>query len=90
MLERKVKVANHLGLHARAAAQLVKLAAGFKSTLIILREDGKAEANAKSMLSLLGLGASMNTILLLRADGPDEEAAVASIQELFETGFGEL
>lgn len=89
MLEARVRVINHLGLHARAAGQLVKLAGRFKSTVVVLREDGKAEANARSMLSLLGLGASMNTVLILQAEGPDREDAVAAIIKLFESGFGE-
>ena len=89
MLEESVRVINHLGLHARAAGQLVKVASQFKSRLTIKRADGKAEADARSMLSLLTLGASIETILIIRADGSDEAAAIAAVKDLFASGFGE-
>ncbi|MEO7673551.1 MAG: HPr family phosphocarrier protein [Pyrinomonadaceae bacterium] len=90
MLEGTIKVINPLGLHARAAAQLVKLSARFKCQITIERLDGSAFANAKSMLSVLTLAASMNTILKLNADGEDEAAAFEAVSNLFSNGFGEL
>lgn len=90
MLEGTVKVINPLGLHARAAAQLVRLAGGFKSRITLNRLDNSAFANAKSMLSVLTLAASLNTILELNVEGEDETAAFGAISGLFESGFGEL
>jgi phosphocarrier protein HPr len=90
MLEGTVKVINPLGLHARAAAQLVRLAGGFKSRITIKRPDNSAFANAKSMLSVLTLAASMNTVLEIEVTGADENAAFEALVGLFENGFGEL
>lgn len=90
MLEGTVKVINPLGLHARAAAQLVRLAGKFKCLITIERLDGSAFANAKSMLSVLTLAASMNTVLKLTADGEDESDAFEAVCDLFSNGFGEL
>lgn len=90
MLEGPVKVINPLGLHARAAAQLVRLAGGFKSGITISRSDSSVIVNAKSMLSVLTLAASVNTILQLNVNGEDETQAFKTICELFANGFGEL
>ena len=89
MYEAEVRVSNYLGLHARAAGQLVRLAAGFSSRVRIKRKDGTAEADARSMLSLLALGAARNTKLVINAEGPDAEDAISEIVKLFESGFGE-
>ena len=90
MLEESVTVVNHLGLHARAAGQLVKLAGQFESRLIVKRPDGNAEAEACSVLDILTLGASIGTVLIIPADGGDEAAAIAAVKQLFESGFGEI
>jgi phosphotransferase system HPr (HPr) family protein len=90
MLEGTVKVVNPLGLHARAAAQLVRLAGRFKSRISLKRPDNSAFADAKSMLSVLTLAAAVNTTLLLSVTGEDETTAFAAVTELFESGFGEI
>ncbi len=90
MVSRSVPIVNALGLHARAAAQLVRLAAGFACTITIVREDLGIEANAKSILSVLHLAAPLGTEITLIADGADEEEAVSAIEALFRKGFGEL
>ncbi len=90
MLESSVSVVNPLGLHARAAAQLVRLACGFKSRITLSKTDGRATANAKSILSLLTLAASLGTELVLHVDGDDEHDAAAAIAGLFADGFGEI
>ena len=90
MLEGKVKVVNPLGLHARAAAQLVRLAARFRSTITLKREDSGAFANAKSILSVLALAAPIGTTLLIEVDGEDEQEARDAIVSIFAAGFGEL
>lgn len=89
MLEGSVTVVNPLGLHARAAAQLVRLAGKYRSRLLLRRVDSGAFANAKSILSVLALAAPVGTILRLEADGGDEREAFDAILELFAAGFGE-
>ena len=89
MLESTVRVINPLGLHARAAGQLVKLAKCFKSRVILRKPDGSAEADARSMLSVLTLAASINSQLIVETDGEDEAKAMEAIMALFESGFGE-
>lgn len=90
MLEGKVKIINPLGLHARAAAQLVRLAGSFQSNIKLFRTDNEVMADAKSILSVLTLAASKGTELKLNVDGEDEEKAFQSISEIFADGFGEL
>jgi phosphocarrier protein HPr len=90
MLEGEVRVINPLGLHARAVAQLVKLSGRFRSRLAVIRSDNSAEADAKSMLDVLTLGATVNSVLILRAEGEDEAEAYESVRQLFARGFGEI
>jgi len=90
MLEGSVKVVNPLGLHARAAAQLVRVAGQFRSRITIRRQDSAASANAKSILSLLALAAPIGTLLSIEADGADENEAFAAVMALFADGFGEI
>ena len=90
MLESEIKIINPLGLHARAAAQLVNLAGKFSSKIIIRRTDNNLFADAKSILSVLTLAASKGTILNLEVDGEDETTAFEEIKMLFANGFGEL
>jgi phosphotransferase system HPr (HPr) family protein len=90
MLDGTVKVVNPLGLHARAAAQLVRLAARFRSTITLKREDSGAFANAKSILSVLALAAPIGTTLLIEVEGDDEQEAREAIVNIFAAGFGEI
>lgn len=85
-----IKIVNQLGLHARAAAQLVRLAGGFKSRIKLKRLDNEVEADAKSILSVLTLAASKGTELKLSVEGGDEKEAFAAITGIFEKGFGEI
>lgn len=89
MRESTILVVNRLGLHARAAAQLVRLSTKFKSGVTIFRADRNIFANAKSILSVLALAASKGTELAIKVDGEDEEAALKEIEGLFANGFGE-
>jgi phosphotransferase system enzyme I (PtsI) len=87
--EREVKVTSRLGLHARAAANLVRVASRFHSSLILKRLDGSAEADAKSILSILSLAASRGTALKVLASGPDEQEALDAVVGLFSRNFDE-
>jgi phosphocarrier protein len=66
---------------------LVQTASKFKSDVWISK-DGR-EVNAKSMLGVMTLAAEMGSTLVVRADGPDEDKAVAAITRIFEMRFGE-
>ncbi len=90
MLEGSVKVVNPLGLHARAAAQLVRVAGKYRSRITLRREDSESFANAKSILSVLALAAPVGTVLLIEAEGTDENEAFETIMSLFADGFGEI
>jgi phosphotransferase system HPr (HPr) family protein len=89
MPERTVKVINPLGLHARAAAKLVRLAGDYQSSITITRLSCEKIADARSILSILELGAKHGSSLVVRADGDDAESAIEAMTELFESGFGE-
>ena len=90
MLERKIKIANPLGLHARAAAQLVRLAGTFQSHIKLRRTDNGVVADAKSILSVLTLAASKGAELKIEVEGDDESEALRAIEEIFVIGFGEI
>lgn len=90
MLEGEIRVVNPLGLHARAAAQLVKVSGRFKSRLIVKKTNNSAEADAKSMLDVLTLAAPVDSALTLTAEGDDEAEAFEAVRELFASGFGEI
>ena len=64
-------------LHARPAAQFVRTALGFRSKVVVAA--GEREADAKSLLSVLALGAKAGTTLRLRADGNDGPVAVEAL-----------
>lgn len=87
MIERSVTVVNSLGLHARPAAQLVRVASGFASHIELARD--KVTVNAKSIMGVMMLAAEGGSEVLVRADGPDEAAAVHAVAELIGQGFGE-
>ena len=89
MRESRILVINRLGLHARAAAQLVRLAARFESAVTLFRADRNVFANAKSILSVLALAAAKGTELSITVEGDDEESAIKEIEMLFANGFGE-
>ena len=88
MLERRVRIINQLGLHARAAAKLVKLVNTCDST-VVLKSDG-GEADAAAILDVLAMAAGYGTFVEIVVDGPDEQEAITKIAELFLDGFGEL
>ena len=89
MAERRLQVTSRLGLHARAAANLVRVASKFKSSLTLQRLDGNAEADAKSILSILTLAASRGTGLRIVASGVDEQEALDAVVGLFSRDFDE-
>jgi phosphocarrier protein HPr len=89
MIRQSVLVSNRLGLHARAAAKLVRLASSFVSEVHLSREDLNQQIDSKSILGILMLAASKGTRLIVSIEGQDEEEAGEAIRRLFETRFGE-
>ena len=85
--ERVVKIVNVNGLHARPAAEVVKVASRFTSDITMVRDD--LEVNAKSIMGVMMLAAEFGAELTVRASGPDAEEAVAAIADLIANKFGE-
>jgi len=86
-INKELVISNSLGLHARAAAQLVKLASQFDS-VISLEKDGNV-VDAKSVLSLLTLECPLGSKVYVHAEGEDSEAAVEALEHLIQNNFGE-
>ena len=75
-------IGHRLGLHARAAAQLVQLSTKFRSNIVLIRGgEPPAEADARSILSILLLAAGCGSTLNVRTDGADEDEALDKICE---------
>jgi phosphocarrier protein HPr len=87
MLSRTVRVANRLGLHARAAARFVHLASRFQSHVRVT--SGAQTIDGKSIMGILLLAAAAGSLLTVSANGEDERAAVDALCGFIETGFGE-
>ncbi|PLX86916.1 MAG: HPr family phosphocarrier protein [Desulfuromonas sp.] len=87
MEKRDFTIINRLGLHARAAAQLVQLANQFSAEVTLTKEE--IEVNGKSIMGILLLAAPKGTVLTVAVDGTDEEQAMQAIAALIEDGFGE-
>lgn len=90
MLERSVTICNTLGLHARAAAKLVRLASKFESSIHLKRVDTGVTANAKSILSILYIAAGIGSSVSITTEGRDEADAMDAIEQIFLNGFGEI
>ena len=79
MITKEVIIANRAGIHARPAAMIVKVANKFKSNILL----------AKSIMGIITLAATYQTVLTLKADGEDEAEAVEAISKIFENKFEE-
>jgi phosphotransferase system HPr (HPr) family protein len=87
-MEEITMVVHHkVGLHARPAALFVKTAKKFRSEIFVTKDT--REANAKSILSILTLGANQGAVITVKATGEDEAMALKALQELVESNFGE-
>ena len=87
MITKQVVIANRAGIHARPAAMIVKIANKFKSDITLAKDDD--EINAKSIMGIITLAATYQTVLTLKADGEDEAEAVEAISKIFENKFEE-
>jgi len=87
MLEQKIQVINALGIHARPASKIVQTANRFKCKIELIREG--ANADAKSILHVIMLGASFGSTILVRVSGENEKEALDAIAQLFAGKFDE-
>ena len=87
MAERSVQILNKNGLHARPAAEIVKISARFQSDVTIIRDD--TEVNGKSIMGVMMLAAECGSTLILRAEGTDADAVLDALAMLIENKFGE-
>jgi phosphocarrier protein len=85
--ERTFSIVNTLGLHARAAAQLVQTANKFQAEVQIIK-DGTS-VNGKSIMGVLTLAAAKGSRITVSCEGSDAEPALATLARLIESGFGE-
>jgi phosphocarrier protein len=85
MTEQLVTIQNRAGVHARPAALIVQTASKFKSHIYL--EKDSERINGKSIMGILAMGASFNTVLKIIADGEDEQEAVTALQNLINSKF---
>jgi phosphocarrier protein len=87
MVERSVQVQNAHGIHARPAAEIVKVAARFRSAITLIRDD--LEVNGKSIMGVMMLAAECGATILVRTMGEDEVEAAEALVTLVNTKFNE-
>ena len=87
MPERIVQIENKNGLHAEPAAEIVKLAAKFRSDITIVKDD--LDVNGKSIMGVMMLAAEHGSTITLRAEGPDADQALDALATLVHNRFGE-
>lgn len=87
MVQKKTKVVNKLGLHARPAALLVTTASQFKAEVFFIK-DG-LRVNGKSIMGVMMLAAEVGSDITVETDGPDENEAAEALVKVIESGFGE-
>jgi len=86
-ISRNIEIINKLGLHARAAAQLVQLASNFTSHIEIEKDNRRV--NGKSIMGVMMLAAGKGSEITLYTDGDDEEESMNKIEELINNRFNE-
>ena len=87
VIERAAKIVNPLGLHARPAAEFVKIAGRFTAKVQVRKDE--LAVNGKSIMGVMILAAECGSSVTIRASGADEQAAVTALVELVRSGFGE-
>jgi phosphocarrier protein HPr len=88
VIEREAKIVNPLGMHARPAAEFVKVANRFKSAVEVRKDD--LAVNGKSILGVMMLAAACGSSLTIKTDGEDAEAAMDALLALVADGFHEM
>lgn len=88
-VEKKLKIENKYGLHARASTRLAQLAQSYQSSISLARESGERTVDAKSVLGILSLGAEHGELVRIRIEGEDADRAMAAVCKLFQDKFNE-
>jgi phosphocarrier protein HPr len=88
VIEREARIVNPLGMHARPAAEFVKVANRFRSNVEV-RKDSLA-VNGKSIMGVMTLAAECGSSLFIKTDGADAEEAMAALLALVADGFHEM
>ena len=88
VIEREAKIVNPLGMHARPAAEFVKLASRFKSAVEVRKDD--LAVNGKSIMGVMMLAAECGSSLTIKTDGEDAESAMEALLALVADGFHEM
>jgi phosphocarrier protein HPr len=83
----EVTIVNRLGLHARPSAALTQLATRFSADIHLSK--GSRRVNGKSIMGVMMLAAAQGTVIVVEAEGRDEDKALAALVALIESGFGE-
>ncbi|MBN8458422.1 MAG: HPr family phosphocarrier protein [Verrucomicrobia bacterium] len=87
MVKKDFTILNKLGIHARPAAQFVKIANRFQAEVYV-EKDGE-EVDGKSIMGLMMLAAGNGSVISVTADGPDEAAAIEALGDLIGRRFEE-
>ena len=87
MKRAEVTIVNRLGLHARPSAALTQLATRFSADIFLSK--GSRRVNGKSIMGVIMLAAALGTVIVVEADGEDEDEALAALIGLIGSGFGE-
>ncbi len=87
LISKFFKIENELGLHARAAAQFVKIASRYQSEILVTKN--KKEVNGKSIMGILMLAAAKGSEIQVTAKGEDASEAVNELGQLVKNKFGE-
>jgi phosphocarrier protein HPr len=83
----EMRVLNELGIHARPAQHIVKLAAKFEAELFLTKDGDRV--NGKSIMGVLMLAAEPDSVVTVETEGSDADALLKAIQELFDARFHE-
>lgn len=86
-ISRNITIVNKLGIHARPAAMIVKLANQFKSDIFIEKDNERI--NGKSIMGIMMLAAAKGSKITVYAKGEDSETVLEEFEKLFESKFGE-
>jgi len=87
MITKKLTVLNKLGIHARPAAQFVRVASRFQSDVTV--EKDEEPVDGKSIMGLMMLAVGCGAEITVTVDGPDEKETLAALEELVKGKFGE-
>ncbi len=87
-IEKELTIRNKMGMHARPAAQFVKRASKYQCDVWVEKDD--EPVNGKSIMGLMMLAAGRGEKIKIIAEGNDAEAAMADLEELVSSGFGDV